>query len=53
VSRGNIEVAVDAKAMEDGKAGQVIRFQNIASGRVFKGRVVDEKTVLVMEPPKK
>lgn len=53
VKRNNVELAVDAKALEDGKAGQVIRIQNAASGRIFKARVLDEKTVEVVEPPKK
>jgi flagella basal body P-ring formation protein FlgA len=53
VRKNNIEVAVDAKALEDGKAGQVIKIQNASSGKIFRARVLDEKNVEVVEPPKR
>ncbi len=53
VRKGNIELAVEAKALDDGKTGQVIRIQNVASGKIFKARVVDDRNVEVVEPPKR
>jgi len=47
VRRGNIELDVDARAIEDGKAGDEIRVENTDSHKVLKGKVVDEKTVLI------
>jgi flagella basal body P-ring formation protein FlgA len=47
VRRGNVELRVDARAVEDGKAGDDIRVENTDSHKVLKGKVVDEKTVLI------
>jgi flagella basal body P-ring formation protein FlgA len=47
VERGNVELRVDARAIEDGKAGEEIRVENIDSHKVLKGKVLDEKTVLI------
>ncbi len=47
VRYGNVELRVDARAIEDGKAGDEIRVENTDSHKVLKGKVLDEKTVLV------
>jgi flagella basal body P-ring formation protein FlgA len=47
VRRGNIEVTVNVRAIEDGKAGEMIRVENTASHKLLKGKVLDEKTVLI------
>ncbi len=47
VRKGNIELTVDTRAIEDGKAGEVIRVENTASHKVLRGRILDERTVLV------
>jgi flagella basal body P-ring formation protein FlgA len=47
VRYGNVELRVDARAVEDGKAGDSIRVENTDSHKVLKGKVLDEKTVLV------
>jgi flagellar basal body P-ring formation protein FlgA len=44
---GNVELTVDARAMEDGKAGDVIRVENSDSHKVLQAKVLDEKTVLI------
>lgn len=47
VQYGNVELRVDARAIEDGKAGDNIRVENTESHKVLKGKVLDEKTVLI------
>ena len=47
VRRGNVELTVDARAIEDGKAGDVIRVENSDSHKILYAKVLDEKTVLV------
>lgn len=47
VRYGNVELMVDARAIEDGKAGDDIRVENTDSHKVLKGKVLDEKTVLI------
>ncbi len=47
--RGNIEITVEAKALEDGKTGDVIRVENKKTHKVLRAKVLDEKTVLVGE----
>jgi len=47
VRYGNVELRVDARAIEDGKAGDNIRVENTDSHKVLKGKVLDEKTVLI------
>jgi flagella basal body P-ring formation protein FlgA len=44
---GNVELSVDAMAVEDGKAGDVIRVENSDSHKILRAKVLDEKTVLV------
>ncbi len=44
---GNVELTVDARAIEDGKAGDVIRIENSESHKVLRAKVLDEKTVLI------
>jgi len=44
---GNVELSVDAMAIEDGKAGDIIRVENSDSHKVLRAKVLDEKTVLV------
>lgn len=43
----NVDLTVDARAIEDGKAGETIRVENTDSHKVLKGKVVDENTVLI------
>jgi flagella basal body P-ring formation protein FlgA len=47
--RGNIEISVDARAVEDGKVGESIRVENISTHKVLRGKVMNEKAVLVGE----
>ncbi len=47
VRRGNVEITVQSKAIEDGKAGDKIRVENTATHKVLNGKVLDEKTVLM------
>ncbi len=44
---GNVELTVDARAVEDGKAGDIIRVENSDSHKVLRAKVLDEKTVLI------
>jgi flagella basal body P-ring formation protein FlgA len=44
---GNVELSVNARVIEDGKAGDVIRVENSDSHKVLRAKVLDEKTVLV------
>jgi flagella basal body P-ring formation protein FlgA len=43
--KGNVEIEVMVKAMEDGPLGRVIKVQNTGSQKLLKARVVDENTV--------
>jgi flagella basal body P-ring formation protein FlgA len=45
--KGNVELTVDARAIEEGKAGDLIRVENTVSHKVLRARILDEKTVLV------
>lgn len=47
VRKGNVELMVDARAIEDAKAGDSIRVENTNSHKVLNGKVLDEKTVLI------
>jgi flagella basal body P-ring formation protein FlgA len=47
VQSGNIELLVDVMALEDGKAGDMIRVENTQTHKVLRAKVVDEKKVLV------
>jgi flagellar basal body P-ring formation protein FlgA len=47
VEKGNVELSVEARAIEDGKAGDMIQVENTASHKILKGKVLDENTVLV------
>lgn len=49
IEKGNVELSVQVRAIEDGKAGDSIRVENTDSHKVLRGKVVDEKTVL-LEP---
>ena len=49
IEKGNIELSVQVRATEDGKAGDSIRVENTDSHKVLRGKVLDEKTVL-LEP---
>jgi flagellar basal body P-ring formation protein FlgA len=44
---GNVELTVDARAIEDGKAGDIIRVENSDSHKVLRAKVLDEKTFLI------
>jgi flagellar basal body P-ring formation protein FlgA len=45
--KGNVEITVEVRAVEDGKAGDSIRVQNTKSQKVLRARVEDEKTVSI------
>ncbi len=47
VRLGNVELSVDARAIEDGKAGDIIRIENLDSHKVLRAKVLDEKTGLI------
>lgn len=47
VERGNVELSVQVRAIEDGKAGDLIRVENTDSHKVLRGKVLDERTVLL------
>jgi flagella basal body P-ring formation protein FlgA len=47
VQKGNVELSVQVRAIEDGKAGDSIRVENTESHKVLRGKVLDEKTVLI------
>jgi flagella basal body P-ring formation protein FlgA len=49
--KGNVEIEVMVKALEDGKLGRVIRVQNTGSQKLLKARVVDEMTVDAVAGP--
>lgn len=49
IEKGNVELSVQVRAIEDGKAGDLIRVENTDSHKVLRGKVLDEKTVL-LEP---
>ena len=44
---GNVEIIVHARAVEDGKAGEVIHVENTDSHKVLRAKVIDENKVLV------
>jgi flagella basal body P-ring formation protein FlgA len=44
---GGLMVTVSAVAVDDGLKGEIIRLRNEASNKIFKGSVIDEKTVEV------
>jgi flagella basal body P-ring formation protein FlgA len=45
--RGNVELAVQVRAVEDGKAGETIKVENTDSHKLLRGKILDEKTVLL------
>ena len=45
--RGNVEITVEVRAIDSGKAGESIRVENTRTRKVFRARVLDEKMVLV------
>lgn len=49
VEKGNVELSVQVRAIEDGKAGDSIRVENTDTHKLLRGKVLDEKTVL-LEP---
>jgi flagella basal body P-ring formation protein FlgA len=49
VRRGNVEITVQVRAIEDGKAGDPIRVENTTSHKVLQGKVLDEKKVVIEE----
>ncbi len=52
VQRGNVELTVQTRAIEDGKAGDKIRVENTDTHKVLSARVLDENTVLVDQDKK-
>ena len=51
VRRGNVEMEAQVRALEDGKAGTVIRVENTGSKKILKVRVLDENTVEAVSAP--
>ena len=51
VQKGNIEMTVEVIAIEDGKAGDIIRVENTDTHKAIHAKVRDEKTVLIEERP--
>jgi flagella basal body P-ring formation protein FlgA len=49
--KGNVDIEVQVKALEDGKMGCVIRVENTGSQKILKARVVDETTVEAVAGP--
>jgi flagella basal body P-ring formation protein FlgA len=47
VRRGNVELSVVTEAIEDGKLGDTVRVENTESHKLLRGKVLDEKTVLI------
>ena len=49
VRRGNVEITVQVRAVDDGKAGDNIRVENTDTHKLLRGQVLYEKTVLVLQ----
>jgi flagella basal body P-ring formation protein FlgA len=47
VRKGNVELSVQVRAVQDGKMGDIIQVENTDSHKVLKAKVLDEKKVLV------
>ena len=47
VHSGGISLRAEGIAMEQGRIGRLIRVRNVRSGKVLRGRVIDEETVEV------
>jgi flagellar basal body P-ring formation protein FlgA len=47
VEQGNVEISVHVRAVEDGKLGDVIRVENSESHKVLRGKILNDKTILV------
>ena len=47
MKKGNVEITVEVRAVEDGKAGDSIRVQNTSSHKVLRALVVNEKMVTI------
>jgi flagellar basal body P-ring formation protein FlgA len=47
VQYGNVEIAVQVRAVENGKTGDVIRVENTDTHKLLRAKVLDEKSVLV------
>jgi flagellar basal body P-ring formation protein FlgA len=45
--KGNVEITVEVRAIEDGKAGDSIRVENTKSHKVLRALIEDEKTVSI------
>jgi flagella basal body P-ring formation protein FlgA len=45
--KGNVEITVEVRAIEDGKAGDSIRVENTKSHKVLRALIEDEKTVTI------
>ena len=43
----NLQITVPAKALEDGKRGEVIRVMNLASHQILKAQVIDDSKVAI------
>jgi len=46
--RGAITIRAEGVALEAGRIGYVIRVRNARSGKIMRGRVIDEKTVQII-----
>lgn len=49
VQKGNVEITVGVRAIEEGKAGDSIRVENTQTHKVLRGRVLNEKMVSIEE----
>ena len=47
VEKGSIELSVEVRAIEDAKVGDSIQVENTESHKLLRGKVLDEKTVLI------
>ena len=45
---GGITIRAEGVALEAGRIGYVIRVRNARSGKIMRGRVIDEKTVQII-----
>jgi flagella basal body P-ring formation protein FlgA len=49
VVRGNVEITVEARAVDSGKVGDVIRVENTQTRKIIRAKVLNEKMVSVEE----
>jgi flagella basal body P-ring formation protein FlgA len=47
VQDGVLNISMKVEVLEDGAPGQTVRARNVQSRRDLRGRVLDEKTILI------